>query len=228
MVSPLTEDQLPERRLPGAGELVSALLGGLVDLGAGPVWGGLTSLVVMTANRADRLRNAAAEMAAQAGGAEELTTAIAEDETIEVLATNALDAAGRTAHRPKAILMARVVGRAVSDRALVDNAQLIHAAIAELEAPHINCLARMRAIERGLFDNSKSNADNAEIRSEAIVQASQREPVPVVSALIRTGVVHPATLASGGAAIYSLSDFGYDLLAQLDQIGEELHRSEGG
>lgn len=118
--------------------------------------------------------------------------------------------------------MARVVGAAASDRAEINTAQLINAAIEELDAPHFRTLARFRQVERDLWDDGDSNADNAVARSQALTAISQEERVPVVAALIRSGVVYPATLTGRGVAAYSLTDFGRDLLSQLEVIEVEL------
>lgn len=54
--------------------------------------------------------------------------------------------------------------------------------------------------------------------AKAAVKAGRTEPTPIVAALIRAGVIYPATLVGGGVAAYGVSEFGRRLLVDLESL----------
>lgn len=179
---------------------------------------------VLVTGRLDRMRETATGMAQAAGGPERLASSIRSSERLEVLVLDALECAARTALETKRALLGRVVGQAAVDGALIDSAQLITAALGELDAPHIRALARLAEVEDAAYeravaqdrrrDDEPGRRHYASV-SEAVLRAGDQEPEPVRSALIRTGVALPATLPDGGIALYRVSDFGRQILEEL-------------
>jgi hypothetical protein len=227
--------QTVELRLLSADEVVGALIRGLVGLAPGmSMLAEIAGLGLLVAGRLDRMRQTALEMRDTAGDEQTLVKAIQESEDVEVLVIEALEAASRTALREKRLLLGRIIGRAVLDDAPIDEAQLITAALGELDAPHIRALERLRRAEEDIDAHAREQADKARademdpeqgdrawsnrfnsIVGDAVRRTGDGEPVSIRATLIRTGVVLPATVLDGGASIYRVSDFGRQLLAEL-------------
>jgi hypothetical protein len=88
----------------------------------------------------------------------------------------------------------------------------------DLDAPHLRALARIRAAEDAARDAARHDrADVVESAGHAVKVAAEAESAPVRAALIRTGVIEQET-GFGGGMVYTLSEFGRRLLADLDQL----------
>jgi hypothetical protein len=93
--------------------------------------------------------------------------------------------------------MGRVVGQAATDDALVDESELLFRALSDLDGPEFGLLSRMSS-EQGGQDRVRTMADAA--------------PQPVVSALVRNGVVETLGTLDGPPVPVSISRFGRSLL----------------
>lgn len=137
-----------ETRLLDASEVVEALIRGLVGLAPGmSIFAELAGLGILMSGRLDRMRQTALEMRDAAGDEQRLVRGIQQSEDIDILVIDALEAAARTSLADKRLLLGRVIGRAVLDDALIDDAQLITAALREVDAVHIRALERLRRAE---------------------------------------------------------------------------------
>lgn len=70
-----------------------------------------------------------------------LVDRVGRDDTGDLLLTETLEAAVRTAHEAKIAALGQVLANAASDGARVDEERIVVAALAQLEAPHIQVLA---------------------------------------------------------------------------------------
>ncbi|MGX4707701.1 hypothetical protein LZP97_26840 (plasmid) [Rhodococcus sp. DMF-1] len=146
------------------------------------------------------------------------------DSEFDALLADMMFAAVRTGLDNKRRVLAKVVANAATSDEPIDTAQLVVAALTELDGPHIRALARIRAAEvaaegtevpageRGFSDPSEN----------AAFHAGHKEPTPVLSTLVRTGVVDPATVVSGGVAIRGTTPFGRELLGYLEDESKPL------
>lgn len=153
--------------------------------------------------------------------ADSLMSRLAANEEVELIFVEGVEIAIRSGFAAKRRLLAKVVARAVNDDAKIEESQLIVTALRDLDAPHIRALARLRTVQneaeasKDPGDQNKSAHDRV---TGAVASASYKEPVPIRSTLVRTGVVFPATVVGSGVVIASLTDFGEKLLADLDSV----------
>jgi hypothetical protein len=144
---------------------------------------------------------------------------------IEALLWTALQAITATGVESKRKVLQNVVANAMTSTEPIDMEQLETMTLAELDAPHFRALARLVRAE---------DMDAAEARTDKLNnnldQAVAKEPVPVVAALIRTGVVYPAAMVNQGngtarsplpreLGISGVTDFGRSLLEDLRREG---------
>lgn len=174
-----------------------------------PDWGGALAVV---AGAAFELRRRgvteAAEIAMRLVDDGELfIKRVSEEERLTHLFLDAMDAASRTALREKRRLLGLTVGRAVLDDAQIDNAELVVAALKDLDAVHFRLLEELQRIS-----DRHNEMKDTEYIPEATRQAAARYPTPVRSALIRHGAVDPATVVDGGTVIRRVTAFGRALL----------------
>lgn len=203
-------------------EVVGALVRGtLASVPGFSLVAELAGLGILVAGRLDRMRETADEMARAAGGLDELQGGLRESERAEVLAVRALEAGADSYDEAKRRLLGRVVGRAVLDDAKVDESELFVFALREMDAPHARALEELRRLEEAGEHRTPEGPYKPERVSEELSEASRTYATPVVSTLVRIGVVLPATVAGGGVAVYALSDFGRALLEELRAAGKE-------
>lgn len=191
-------------------------------LSAIPVVGGPVQTVFDAIEERIRYRAeiTAREICDKAGGVETVLSRIDENPELEPLLTQAIEAATRTSMEAKRRLLARAAAAAFEDDGKVEPASLIVSALSELEPVHIRALARLEKAAtsaRSLDEDEQGGAMN---------EASQAEAVPVLAALIQTGVAIATTMtfqgglgspaeASGHVLIHDVSSFGRELLAHL-------------
>lgn len=237
-IMPPVPERGDEPRILYAHEIVASLLRGIIGLApGGSLLTEVAGLGVLMGGRLDRMRQAAIEMRNAVGDEDVLMNRIQEHEDLDVLVTDALEAAARTALENKRILLGRVAGRAVLDDSEIEDSQLIAAALRELDAPHIRALEGLRRTEDEIDGEARAQANEARdeesdtektevawsnryhsVVGEAVRRAGDREPIPVRATLVRTGTVLPATVLGGGASIYRVSDFGRRLLGELADV----------
>lgn len=223
----VTVSELYGGALPTTAELVSALLRGFIGLIPG---GSLAAEVVgmawMTMDRLQRAADALQATVEAAGGEEGLMQSVNQDEEIQVLVLNALEAASRTAMLRKRRLLGRVVGHAIHDRATIDTAHLIVRCMENLDAPHIRTLAQVRHFEQhaGLADDevsfvvSSDESERAQLRRatfENIFVFSKTVPRPITAALINEGCVQEADTYGSVHAVSFTTTFGRNVLQAL-------------
>ncbi|CML55875.1 secreted protein [Mycobacterium tuberculosis] len=161
------------------------------------------------------------EICESVGGADTVLSRIEKNPELEPLLSQAIEAATRTSMEAKRRLLAQAAAAALEDDQKVEPASLIVATLSQLEPVHIHALVR-------LAKAAKSSPDQDEIqRREVMRAASKVEPVPVLAALIQTGVAIATTTVwhgngtgtpaeeSGHILIHDVSDFGHRLLAYL-------------
>ena len=137
---------------------------------------------------------------------------------------SALDAVMRSGIEEKRIILAKVVANAMTSDEPIDEAQLIVAALQELDAPHIRALARLRAAD----DANQAAPDAA--RDDILDAALEQELMPVLAGLVRAGVVYQGSVERGNGlysipnprtyGITGVNDFGRRLLADLQGLAE--------
>lgn len=97
-------------------------------------------------------------------------------------------------------------------------------ALRDLDGPHVRALERIRRAEDAAAADEDVGPDEKAGRheriSDAVHEAGQREPIPVIAVLIRTGVALQATLFDGGLAVYRVSAFGRALLEDLHNASD--------
>ena len=154
-------------------------------------------------------------------------TAIVErDPEIEALLCIALQAIITTGLGSKRKLLQRVVANAMTSTEPIAMAQLRTMALAELDAPHFRALTRLIHAED--MDAAEGKTDQP---NNSLDQAVVKEPVPVLAALIRTGIAYPAELVDHGDGTASapsprelrlsgVTDFGRQLLADLQRLDD--------
>jgi hypothetical protein len=91
----------------------------------------------------------------------------------------------------------RVVGQAATDDALVDDSELLFRALSDLNGPEFRLLSQMASDQRG--------QDEIRALADAV-------PPPVVSALVRNGVVDTVRTFDGPPVPVNVSRFGRSLL----------------
>lgn len=129
-----------------------------------------------------------------------------EDPVLADMLVEASETASRTALSAKRRAMGRVVGNAVRDDALIEEGQLLLAALRDLEAPHFLLLARIEAGEQQNL-------------------AAVPLPEPVRSGLVRHGAVETVGTYGGGQAVTGLTSFGRRLLdlVRAEDLDRVLH-----
>lgn len=217
--------------MPGPRPAIVVLISG--GLSAIPVVGGpAQTLFDAIAERVRyRAETTAREICDSVGGPDTVLSRIDENPELETLLSQAIEAAARTSMEAKRRLLARAAAAAFDNEENVEPASLIVSALSELEPVHIRALARLAEAAQAPQHPDESG------RGEAIKAASKAESVPVVAALIQTGVAIASTaiwrgdgtgLGAGGESgyllIHDVSDFGRRLLAHLRAADEGSER----
>ncbi|KRT44294.1 hypothetical protein EI32_3944 [Mycobacterium tuberculosis] len=197
--------------------MISAGLSAIPMVG-GPLQTVFDAIEERTRHRAETTTR---EICESVGGADTVLSRIDKNPELEPLLSQAIEAATRTSMEAKRRLLAQAAAAALEDDQKVEPASLIVATLSQLEPVHIHALVR-------LAKAAKSSPDQDEIqRREVMRAASKVEPVPVLAALIQTGVAIATTTVwhgngtgtpaeeSGHILIHDVSDFGHRLLAYL-------------
>ncbi len=168
-------------------------------LAAIPVVGGSLSILVanVAARRRERVTELGMSAVAEAGSPQRLAEAAQGDERIADMLVSAAFAASETAVEEKRRAMGRVVGQAARDDARIDESQVLLRALLDLDGPEFRLLGQIAPLD-GDQDAVRTVADAA--------------PSPVVSVLLRNGVVEQVGTYGGGQAIVGLTPFGRALV----------------
>jgi hypothetical protein len=157
-------------------------------------------------------------------GRDAFDSIVKRDPEIEALLWMVLQAIVATGVESKRKLLQDVVANAMTSREPIDMAQLQTMVLAELDAPHFRALTRLAHAED--MDSAEGKTDRP---NNSLDQTVAKEPVPLLAALIRTGVVYPAETVHHGDGTASapsprelrlsgVTDFGRRLLADLQQF----------
>ncbi|MBM4634506.1 hypothetical protein GS482_21325 [Rhodococcus hoagii] len=178
----------------------------------------LTAIVNDMSQRREHRASEALNAVIDAVGAPELQRRAEEDPEFDALLAEMVLAAVRSGLEEKRRVLARVVANAAASSEPIDTAQLVVAALSDLDGPHIRALARIRAAEKAALpgDVEPDSEERGSRLEDAAFEAGRKEEPPVLSALIRTGVAYPATLVGGGVAICGTTPFGQELLSYLE------------
>jgi hypothetical protein len=227
-----TGDRHPHRNIDVMNEPRSAVVVVIsAGLSAIPVVGGpIQTLFDAFEERVrHRAETTANEICEKAGGVGAVLSRIDENPELETLVTQAIEAATRTTMEAKRRLLARAAVAALNDDQKVEPAAMIVSTLSVLEPVHIHALAR-------LAEAAKSSQQDESERSAVMRAASGAEAVPVLAALVQTGVVLTSTMIaqgdgtiipaerSGHILIYDVTGFGYLLLAYLRTADEDSER----
>lgn len=150
-------------------------------------------------------------------GEERTVSRLLDDPQLEALLAEALEVAARTGFEAKRRLLGRAVADALlgDDDAALDSGVLIVAALAQLEPVHVRALIRL---EKAMAVSDESDDER---RRSAIREFNKTQPVPVLAALEKSGVMIPSTFIGGGVGAFAISDFGTQILRQLRAVAEE-------
>lgn len=150
-------------------------------------------------------------------GEELLLRRLAENQYVEALFVNAVDAALRTGIDAKRRLLVRAVSAAVLDDAKLDESQLVTDALAQLDVPHVLALARL-ADE---WDENQRHPTDAARWGTSELWRQLAEPIRAT--LIRTGAARPSRSTLVAQADPNrqegISDFGLELIQALRSEG---------
>ncbi|WP_204081491.1 hypothetical protein [Mycobacterium riyadhense] len=163
-------------------------------------------------------------------GSDTVLMRIDENPELEPLLNQAIEAAAHTSMEAKRRLLARAAAAAFKDDDKVEPASLIVSTLSKLEPVHISALRRLAEAATSSQDQDYGR------RGEVMRAASEAEAVPVLAALIQTGVALATTTVypgdgtgmpaerSGHILIHDISDFGHRLLAHLRTADEGSER----
>jgi hypothetical protein len=204
---------------------VPEIVGKAVVAGIPYVGGSLVEVISGIQKRREYVAETALGVISERVGEDALMSMAEREPEIEALLWTALQAVAATGVESKRKLLVKVVANAMTSTEPIDMEQLQTQALAELDAPHFRALARLAHAEdldaaEGKTDKQDSNLNHA----------AAKEPVPVLAALIRTGVVYPAAMVDQGnglgrapspreLGVSGVTDFGWRLLADLQREG---------
>jgi hypothetical protein len=153
----------------------------------------------------------------------EVSRRLAQDETLDAAFAAAVEAGARSGLESKRRLLGRVVGRALEDNALVDQAVLLVGVLAQIDAPHVTCLERIRRAEDDALAAGELPA-RARWAERAIVQrvndVGGQHPAAVLTVLSALGLVDASGVDDGEVLVKGVTTFGVSLLDDLRAAAE--------
>lgn len=201
----------------GAGAEVLGFVAGVPGLG------GFAAAITqgMINRRQDRALELVSDVA-EAVGEERLEQIIENDVARDQLLWRATNVAMTSDMDAKRRYLAQVVAHAMNgDEFAVGDALLIVTALAELDAPHIAALLRVRAAD----DANRIDPGNSD---EILNEALEKEVEPILAALVRSGVVlvgsQPVSMGllsvprARSFSISGVNNFGRKILADLQAV----------
>lgn len=178
-----------------------------------PVVGGALGTVAarVLAGRRQGAATAGEAAIATAGNAHALLELVQSDDRAAALLTDACAAAARTTLDDKRRMLGATIGRVVLEPARIDEAELVVAALQDLDAPHLTCLERMiRAEDEGeLIEGHQPGG-----------YIFRTYPEPVQGALEAHGTVTKTGMFGG--VVTRTSDFGRYLIEDLREAVRDL------
>jgi len=153
----------------------------------------------------------------EAGDAELFLERVGQDERLAYMLLNAAEAAERTSLGEKRRLLGRVVGRAAKDPALIDESELLTAALRDLDVPHLQALAELEEAFR---------TNRGTLKTLIAKEVMDRYPAPIAAALRRHGLVNEVTTMDYAGLFDELTDFGRLLLQDLRRASADDHAGD--
>lgn len=197
-------------------------LGGVIGgpLGAAVAAGVSQSLVDLARYRLALANEATSRAAEEAGGVDLLVEALHSDERLAMTQLNVMDTAARTSLAAKRRVLGRAVGQAAVDPAEIDTAQLRELALRDLDAPHLQTLARIHDAEATISGTAEPpDLRKREKSPDEVREAGLRVPVAVIRGLDRHGLVQTVTGYGGNTILHGITAEGVALLDELEQEG---------
>jgi hypothetical protein len=154
---------------------------------------------------------------------EDLAAALAADEALDAAFAAAVDAGAQSGLRAKRRLLGRVVNQALRDAARVDDAVLLVGVLAQIDAPHVRCLALVRSAEQDARAAGEVSPRARYAEREIVPRISgalDGEPAAVVVALKSLGLLDANGTYDGEVLVKGLTPFGERLLADLDDAAD--------
>ena len=162
-------------------------------------------------------------------GPEELYLRCREDDELAALLVHVLEAAERTGFEAKRRLLVQAAANAFQNDEAIDPAGLVIRALSQLDTVHVRALVRLVELSDSLgpwpddqqpqaatLDGGGAEIDPTLERTERMMKAGQQIPLPVLVALVNTGVVMQSTnVFGGGTHLHDVSPFGRQLLRDL-------------
>jgi hypothetical protein len=173
-----------------------------------------TTFDAIAERRRYRVELTAREIAG-AAGEDRMVNRVLDDAQFEALLAEALEAAAKTGFEAKRRVLGRAVAEALlsDDEAALDSGVLVVAALAQLEPVHVRALIRLENA------TAVSGDPDDERRRSAIEEFNRSQPMPVLAALDKTGVMIPGTFL--GASAHAISNFGTLILRELRAVADE-------
>jgi hypothetical protein len=195
-------------------------------LSAVPHWGGpLNQIISGLQQRRNHVAEHALGAISERVGWDAFLSVVEGNPEVEAMLWTALQAITMTGMESKRKVLQNVVANAMTSDEPIDLEQVKVTVLAELDAPHIRALTRLS--EADWLDKKEANRrDHGESPHKYVEEVAKREPVPVLAALIRTGVVFPGgsvltadglaqVPSAGELAVSGVTDFGDELLYDL-------------
>lgn len=141
---------------------------------------------------------------------------------IEAILWTALQAITMTGVESKRKVLERVVANAMTSDEPIDMEQLKVMALAELDAPHLRALVRLAEADWLDRKASSRRRDSPENGQTYVDMVAKQEPIPVLAALIRTGVVYPGGAVDAGQGLLRMPPARELSIGGVTEFGEEL------
>jgi hypothetical protein len=205
----------PELRL--AGQVLTALVpGAALPLAAAEYAAAWDARLT---RRASEVVNGALEVSGLSP--EDLLGRVRQDEQLSVLFAMTVDAAQRSYTGEKVRALAMALGAALDDSAMIDEEQLIVAALSQLEAVHVRALRTLVDVEE-----QEGEPPESVIQALGSMQVGEDAAHALVGVLVSCGAVRvgtPGQVAWGniGQTVWEVTPFGERLLGYLSAAFED-------
>jgi hypothetical protein len=153
----------------------------------------------------------------------EVSRRLAHDDILDAAFAAAVEAGARSGLESKRRLLGRVVRRALENSALVDQAVLLVGILAQIDAPHVTCLEKVRRAQDDALAAGEV-APRARWAEREIVprinEAGAQYPAAVLTALSALGLVDASGIDDGEVLVKAVTPLGVALLDDLRAAGD--------
>jgi hypothetical protein len=187
-----------------------------------PVVGDLAKDLYQNVNEWRRYRaEETGRQIAEIVGPEDLYEIARENDELAALLCQVLEAAERSGFEAKRQLLVMAAANAFKNDEAIAMTGIITTTLTQLDTVHIRALARLVA----LSDSRGLRPEDSEAQREydaVMMRAGAELPIPVLLALVSTGVVIPERMVFGpGTSLHDVSPFGRQLLQDLQSADPE-------